>query len=206
MKLSKLFLILPVFAMVACANNPVQPSEEDRSLITKEQFDAAFQEGKLFKEDDVVFKAHFEGEGTVILEAEDGVAKIYGEGDKEEDYIYFYFEEGKGFDIVKYDGMGWYATHYSEDRLQEKLVDYAAFLPFEYKDIKRDDEKKAYVMTDTRMTVGEEDLTIEEAIFKFEDGKPVSVDFDFYFTNKPSDGGTFHQTYTYGNAHVIPPK
>ena len=206
MKLSKLFLILPVFAMVACANNPVQPSEEDKSTITEEEFTAIFQDLKLFKEDNVIFSANFIEENFYMyVEAEDGVCKVYQDDTEknEEEYVEFF---GKEFDVIEYEDGTWCATSYPLSFASAYFFDRSAFIPFEFKEFKRDETNKSYVAKETRLIVETDDITCENVEIKFNEGKPTLITFSFYNTDKPENAGTFTQTFTYGNAHVVNPK
>lgn len=217
MKLSRLFLLIPAFMMMGCKNHNFQPSgnpsedsseKEDTSFITEEEFNAIFQQQKLFLEDNVVVKTVFStGERDFFIEAENCDVKYYKSGDTDEDMTYLDFDIPKDFAVITcVDGV-WYAKEYHQmSELKEFLFDKACFVPFLFKDFTRNDDRKSYGSSEIYMEVGEHQVYFKNIEIKFEDKKPTLITCSYYPKDHPENEESMEQTYTYGNAHVDNPK
>lgn len=216
MKLSRLFLLIPMVFTLGCKKQNFKPSDpvEDITVISEEEFNAIFHNYKLFLEDNVVVKTYIShNDEPYYFEADHGDMKFYCEKDSELEQRYIYYYGNQGFDIIAYDkdDTGWFVDQHFNDPAQLKYVLYneVAFVPFEYKDLVRDEDNKLYRIPST-VVINEMDEK-ESILFKnvelsFYDKKPTSIKFDFQPVNSPSDAGNGSQTFTYGSAKVVNPK
>ena len=215
MKLTKLFLLLPAFAMVACANNPVNSSEaKDDSLITEEEFDAIFQDLKLFKEDNVIMTNEIsfyhnddEPEKNIgIVQAENGKVSFRSSRDAEKSTGYVDFVNDEYFDYYSYEDGEWEIRSVDMSKVTEFFFNYAGFVPFAFKDVKRDEENKTYVIDEADIGDYEaERFIVSDGVFTFKDGKPISLSFEYRFNVEDDPYGAMTATFEYGKAHVVIP-
>ena len=201
---------------LGCKKQNFKPSDpvEDITVISEEEFNAIFHNYKLFLEDNVVLKTYIShSEEAFYFEADHGNMKFYDEKDSEEEQKYIYYYGDKGFDIIAYDkdDPGWFVDEHFNDPTQLKYVlfDEAAFVPFQYKDLVRDEDNKMYRIPST-VSIDEMDgkssILFKNVELSFYDKKPTSIKFDFQPSNHPSDAGSGSQTFTYGSAKVVNPK
>ena len=207
MKLTKLLLLVPAFAMIACSKNaPVQPSsEEDKSQITEAEFTAIFQDLRLFHEENVFFRAEIVGKGAMITEAENGVTKFYDEPYVENTEKYIEFEKDY-FSVIEYDEGYWYASQYDADEASSYYFDNTAFIPFSFKDFARDEATKSYKAETAIVEDDGHEYTFNNVEIKFENAKPTSITFTYLYNGNPEDTIDFVETFVYGSAHVVNPK
>ena len=220
MKLSRLFLLIPAFMMMGCKNHNFQPSgnpssqeessePEKNTVVTEEEFNAIFQQQKLFLEDNVVVKTVFSnGERDFFVEAENCEAKYYKSGDTDLDMTYLDFEVTKDyFSVVQYKDGYWYQTdNLQMSELKEYLFDKACFVPFLFSDFIYNENHQAYGAQQIYMEVGDHKVYFKNIEIKFEDKKPTSITCSYYPKEHPENEESMEQTYTYGNAHVDNPK
>lgn len=219
MKLSRLFLLIPAFMMMGCKNHNFQPSgnpssqeessePEKNTVVTEEEFNAIFQQQKLFLEDNVVVKTVFStGERDFFVEAENCDVKYYKTGDADEDVTYLDFDLPKDFAVIKCEDGTWYAKEYHQmSEFKEFLFDRACFVPFLFSDFIYNENHQAYGAQQIYMEVGENKVYFKNIEIKFEDKKPTSITCSYYPKEHPENEEGMEQTYTYGNAHVDNPK
>lgn len=219
MKPSRLFLLIPAFMMMGCKNHNFQPSgnpssqeqssePEKSTVVTEEEFNAIFQQQKLFLEDNVVVKTVFStGERDFFVEAENCDVKYYKTGDADEDVTYLDFDIPKDFTVIKCENGTWYAKEYHQmSELKEFLFDRACFVPFLFSDFIYNENHQAYGAQQIYMEVGENKVYFKNIEIKFEDKKPTSITCSYYPKEHPENEESMEQTYTYGNAHVDNPK
>ena len=213
MKLSRLVLLIPMVFTLGCKKQNFKPNDpgDDITMISEERFNDIFHNYKLFLEDNVVIKTDISNnDEPLYFEADHGDMKYYYEKDTELDHEYIYYYGDKGFDIIAYDKgqSGWFVKdHYNDPKdLEFVLFDEAAFVPFEYKDLVRDEDKKIYRIPSTTLTNGKEIMYFTNVELSFYDGRPSSISFAFQFGDHPGDGGTGAQNYSYGSARIVNPK
>ena len=208
MKLTKLFLLLPAFGMIACTNNPLPSIEEDKTIVTKEEFNATFQNLKLFKEDNVTLKTTVElgnRKEKMIVESENGVTAYYGQGAEETDKRYIEFMDDH-FNDIGYEDGSWYSTSHPLSEATEFFFKNLVFVPFSFEDVSRNEETKSYVTDKAIIEIGGEVYPFEKVDIAFNESKPVSISFLLTYGSDPSAKATFTQAFTYGDAHVVNPK
>ena len=188
MKLTKLFLLIPAFMMIGCKGNTPTPSEEDKSIITEAEFTAIFQDLRLFHEENVVMRSEIEFDDetfALTAEAENGVTKFYDEPYEEnrERYIEFVDDE---FMVIRYEDGNWYAKDYPMEEVNEYFFDKLAFIPFEFKDLTRDEDAKAYVAEEVIIDFDGDTSHFQDVKITFNEAKPVSVSMTFWYDDDPS--------------------
>ena len=211
MKLTKLFLLLPAFAMVACSNNQVSSEAKDDSLITEEEFNAIFQDLKLFKEDNVIMTNeisfyHDDEKNIGIVQAENGKVSFRSSRDDEKGTGYVEFVNDEYFNYYSYSDEEWEIQSIEMSRVTEFFFNYAGFIPFAFKDVKRDEENKTYVIDEAVIGGDEsEGFIVSDGVFTFKDGKPTSLSFEYRFRLEDDPYGAMNATFEYGKAHVVLP-
>ena len=204
MKLTKLFLLIPAFMMIGCKGNTPTPSEEDKSIITEAEFNAIFQDLKLFKEDNVILKNEMVGQEIIYAESDKGITKVYPDRAEENDERYIQITD-ECFYVTRYKGDEWTTSEYELEELQGYFMDKVAFVPFVFKDFTRDDETKSYKANSVALELDGDIYDFKDLEFIFNEGKPVSATFTYIYEDDPSETLSFIQTYTYGGAHVVLP-
>ena len=210
MKLAKLFLLLPAFAMVACSSDKPSSQPVDPTVISEAEFTAIFQDLKLFKEDNFSLKTEVTTRDYVAWTKVDaGKVKIYEQEDVEdpEDALYIEFLENNEIDRIRYEDGAWQRNDITPDKAKEYLFQNSAFLPFEYKDLVRDEENKQYTISLVEMdNYDDETLYISDVTLAFNNNKPTKITFDFSFDEQGQDKNSMELTFTYGGVTVVIPE
>ena len=210
MKLAKLLLLVPAFAMVACSGDKPTSEPVDSTVISEAEFTAIFQDLKLFKEDNFTLKTEVTTRGYVAwTEVDTGKVKMY-EADEEpdpRDAFYMEFLENGDIDRIRYEDDAWQRNDITTDKAKEYLFENSAFLPFEYKDLVRDEENKQYTISLVEMDNFDDDtIYISDVTLAFNNNKPTKITFDFTFDEQGHDKNSMELTFTYGGVTVVIPE
>ena len=208
MKLAKLLLLVPAFIMAGCKGSTVPSEQKDATTITEAEFNAIVHEDKLFREDNVTFVAQFPT-WSAKTEADKGDVKITLERGGDEDVYYTILLEDGSYKFLDYYDGQYHAEHKHASDREVFLFEISAFVPFEFKDLVRNEKDKTYEIKETQICVDEDDeeyMIFENVVFAFQDGKPTSIKFDYYFPGEQDEAEHVNQTFTYGNAKVTIPE
>ena len=207
MKLSKIFLLIPAFMMIGCKGNA---AKVDPNKVDEDTFNGIFQHQKLFKEENVKVtnKAMLDEVAYMYGEAADGKLKLSSSYETEpEDATYIEFLENDEGYIYSYKGE-WIKRSFEEAAytVEELLVEDLAFVPFDYSGFEYKEDTKAYVGDQISLDIDGDPIIFTNVEIRFNENKLIALDFDFYFSEKPSENGSMRFTFEYGDVSVTLPE
>ena len=189
MKLAKLLLLVPAFAMmIGCKSTPVESSEEVDTHITTEQvWNAQLHYAEFIKpgqnkttkvsaERGAEYAAYytFKQDGNKYESTKAGGITLFYLIDPDS-----YIRESKKYEMVQY--YQGYEDEWTTKVIRKPLVD-LAYANFEYlaytidfKAFEYDKEEHQYAAKDFTVTIGETSLTVKEANIAFDNDQLVSL-------------------------------